>query len=276
MMYVGIFEKADNPSSGLCGWIYGQDSCNQREIIYNHYVGICALYVFGLFYASTYHNKSNAPQLKRLTQFATHSAIATFGGIICLGSSNMGGSENSVLHIADMIYFVVLILFLSASSADDSPIAGRSTSPILTNLKFLNPKALVLFIGVGVLIKMFMLTDFMDLSNFLVIEDAPETDLSRGLLSLMALLMFEIGLTTLYAFWYGDATDQLNYVVVVLLCMAIAGLSIIPNAKYYQDGLILKGTISFSVFVLLGLFSIWQHRKDGRQREGYQSIDIVV
>jgi hypothetical protein len=267
MMSVGIF------GGGLCRLMFIGESCDEVERVYSLYVGICALYVFALFYILTFGNKGKAPELKRLAMFATNCTVASFSGVICIGSTAMGGVERQALHIADMIWFFALFMVLVAAMADDSPVAG-SRSP-LVGLKFINPKALVLLIGIAVLIKMFVLTDFMDLFTFLNFDDdSVVTDLARALESLIAILLFEILFAAVFAVAYGNDKDQENFIYVVLGMTIIGGLSIIPIAEYFRSGLVKQAFVPAVVFFALCIFSLVQSRKD--QRDGYETISTVV
>ncbi len=249
-----------------CLLITGKSICNLGAEAYtSRLMAIGLLYVGTFFLALTYINKNNTPKLKRLASMGMNCIIALIVSIIFIGSTSQGGYENSILHFLDLITGFILLGIMISAIADDSDLAAPN-SP-LTGFG-INPKTFILFIGVLAFIKIFVLSEFVNLSLFLS-DKASITHFSRIMWQWDIVILLMILFPLSFALIYGDEKDQETLTGVIIFIMIISEMSIFPMSNSLKEGLITMSLDSFGVVTLLALIAIYAGRK---RRNEYEQV----
>lgn len=249
-----------------CLLITGKSICNVGAEAYtSRLMAIGLLYVGTFFLALTYINKNCSPKLKRLASMGMNCVIALIVSIIFIGPTSQGGYENSILHILDLITGFILLGIMISAIADDSDLAAPN-SP-LTGFG-INPKTFILLIGVLAFIKLFVLSEFVNLSLFLS-DQASITHFSRIMWQWDIVILLMILFPLSFALIYGDEKDQETLTGVTIFIMIISEMSIYPMSDSLKEGLITMSLISFGVVTLLALSAIYAGRN---RRNEYEPV----
>jgi hypothetical protein len=247
-----------------CQFITGQTICQPgAETLLSRLQAIGFLYVGTFFLVLTYINKTNTSKVRRLANMAMNCTVAILVMVIFFGSRSKGGFENSTLHFLDMITAFLLLLMMGLAINDNSEMIG-SNSP-LTGLRF-NPKTFVFLIAVLTVIKLFAMSDFVDISIILHDPDSI-TALSHIMYQMMVVLILMILFPIAFALFYGDEKDQEAITGATVLMMLISILSIIPIADCMKDGMITQSYFSVGITSLLGISMIYVGRLNQGRNE---------
>lgn len=255
-----------------CQLLTGKSSCKAGAETYTaRAMAIGFLYVGVFFLTLTYLNRSSASKLKRLANMALNSVVALLVGLVFTGSTSMGGVERSIFHFLDMITFFILLVIMMTAVMDDSEMVGIK-SPF-TNLG-VNPKSFVLLVVVATTLKLFALSDFVNLSSFLVESDS-DTHLSKVFWAWLIVCILEIIFALWFALAYGDEQDQESITIATVFMMVISVVSIIPISNELKDGMMRASYIGVGVGLAVAIVAVIGGRRN-RSGEGYQTVSNVV
>lgn len=251
----------------MCQVMIGGEECNSTESAAAYMAMMTLLLTGVLFGTLTYVNQGDASKLKRLAKIAAHATVALFAAIIMTGSTTHGGYERGWMHLADMVYFFLLFILLTAANADGSiPMTSHKS---VTAGMGLNSKTLLLLIVLILTIKIFAMTDFIRW-EFVFAQPDQVTDLTRVFWNLAVVATFELLLGFYYAIAYGDAeTDHEPTVIVLVVMSVVVALAGIPQYGHLNPARLLPAMISILVIIALGVMTIVQGRRSGA---GYESV----
>jgi len=255
-----------------CQLLTGKGECKSGAEMYSaRAMAIAFLYIGVFFLSLTYLNKDSAPKLKRLANMATNCVVATLVGTVFTGSTSMGGVERSVFHMMDMIGMFLLLIIIMSAVMNDSEMAGYK-SP-LAGLG-VNPKSFVLLVTIAVAVKLFALSDFVDLTSFLADPDST-SHLSRVLWAWMSVYCLEVLFPLAFALAFGDEKDQEAITIATVVVMLVSIVSIIPVAGSMKDGTMRSSYISAGVTLALAIVAVMGGRRS-RSSQGYETVSTVV
>lgn len=248
----------------LCSWVFMK--CNATEAVFFRFFGMCLLYVAVLFGVLSIMNRNEKEKLKRLAVFATYASVVLFTGLVMTGSARTGGYERPWMHIGDVIFTFVLFLIM-ATAYDDDTEAAPCTSPF--RKLGINPKTFLLLITIAALVKLFVITDFVNLTDFM--EDAKMTEFGRIMWMWMAVFIFDIFLVLWFTLSFGSAKDQEAITITVVVMSIVGLLSCIGMLSHFKAGLLRMSIPSVCVIVALAIIAVIGGRR-AEQREGYEAV----
>lgn len=254
------------PFFDVCSFFSGKESCNSTEHFMTFMMGYCITYLGVLLLVLTWMNHGDTPKTKRLAMIATNCAAVMFAAIVMTGSSKLNGFEIWWLHWGDMIWFLLMYIFLAGATADDSPVVGVSESP--WSGMGVNCKTLLLLFVIATLLKLFAWTDIVNFSWLLRNPDEM-SELALCCWHIGSAAMFEILLVFWFALVYGNEKDH-EGVVFSIVGLTIVGIFyMIPVFGAYKEGLLMaKGLPSVIVLIVISIIAVIV----GRRQRSYQEL----
>ncbi len=244
-----------------CMLVFGDSSCNNgAEAYLSRAVAVGLLYV-GTFYASLiYINQSNPSKLRRLSNMCANCAMALLVSIIFIGSKRQGGLERSLLHFGDLILCLFLVAILLSPTCTTSEMA--SSNPPLDGFG-MNPKSFLLFIGAIIILKVVVMSEFVN-PLALMEETDSETALSHilwlWLIVIIIILLFPI----VFAVVYGDRRDQEVITGATVAMIAVSWISFIPTVSIFKPEMVTAGIATTIFCVLFAIATIFVSRSSNQ------------
>lgn len=254
-----------------CLLFTGKSVCNPGAEAYSsRIIAIGLLYVGIFFLALTYINQTSRPKLKQLANMGMTSTIALIVSIIFIGPRSLGGEENSILHMLDMLTAFILLAIMVSATYDNSEMI-TSNSPFAG--LGVNPKTFLLSISILVFMKLFVLSEFVNISVFLSDSDSM-TSLSSVMWRFVIVIIFLILFPIIFALIYGDEKDQEILTGLTVLMMIVSIISILPMRHFLQGVILTMSYISLGVVTLWAVIAIYAGRLT--RRHEYEPISEVT
>jgi hypothetical protein len=252
----------------ICQLLTGGPTCQPGAESFTAYMMGMSFFDVGiLFFLLTYINRDSDPKLKRLANMGVSGAVALFVGVIFTGSRKFGGLERSLFHFGDMIIAFVLVCIMRSAITDDTEIVG-STSPFVG--LGINTKSFILLCTIAVIIKIFVFSDFMDISWFLTVSDSA-SEVSRLFWNWTIVALCQISLPLLFALVYGDERDQ-EYTTIAIVILSILSFAVVPTSSMLRAGLMNQAYISSAIFIGLAAIAITGGRLNMNRRSNYETV----
>lgn len=247
-------------------------SCTDAEKIFESLAVLSLLYVGVIFTVLTFHNKSSAAKVTRLSNIALNGAVALLASVVFAGNSSFdGGIERSWMHMGDMLTAIILVGVLCARVAKAD--AEWAQKKPLNEGMGINCKTLLILFGIVTVIKFVAYTDFIDPKNFLP-DDSEMTDFAVWMWKFMVILILEIFLAVLFSVLFDDDAGHELVVFTIIIMSVIAALLINPVQKYMSDWMGLNSNVMWirlGVLILVCIVAIVGGRQNPN-RAGYQSV----
>jgi hypothetical protein len=232
-------------------------------------IAIAYLWMGVSFLVLTYINKENVPKLRRLVNMTINAVFAMLVATIFFGPTSLGGSMSPVIHLIDMVYYVILLVIMrSAICQGEEMIATNSVSTGLG----VNSKTFLLIVAILTAIKVFLLSDFLDLSIILANPESI-TALSHIMWQSTIVMLLILLIPICFALLYGDGHDQEAIAGTTILMMNLSIISFIPISDSMYHGAVAQSWIGIGIFSLFGLVMIFVGRSNNRGE--YQSVSNV-
>jgi len=248
-------------------------SCIESEIVMQRIMALSMVYVGGLYYMLTYHNKDKPAKITRLSNMALNAATALLVSVVFIGNQKYGGFEKSWMHVGDMWTALILVFVLASRVAQKNAEWAEISAPIKEGLGA-NCKALVLLFTVLTLFKFLALADFIDPSKMMA-DGFEITAFAAWTWNFIIVLVLESFLAMLFTLLFEDESGQELLVKTIIILTLFAAGAIYSMQQYLSDWMGLNGNalwIRLGVMVAVCLAAIVAGRHTGHSREGYESV----
>lgn len=248
-------------------------SCIESEIVMQRIMALSMVYVGGLYYMLTYHNKDKPAKITRLSNMALNAATALLVSVVFIGNQKYGGFEKSWMHMGDMWTALILVSVLASRVAQKN-VGWAEKNPILKEDLGVNCKTLVLLFTALTLGKFLALADFIDPSKMMA-DGFEITAFASWTWNFITVLVLESFLAMLFTLLFEDESGQELLVKTIIILTLFAAGAIYSMQQYLSDWMGLNGNalwIRLGVMVAVCLAVIVAGRHTGHSREGYESV----